>query len=155
MNFHASYHFPSTNEMIQSLGLEESGPVQKFFTNEVWRLSDEYVPFDTGMLKNNVMMDANGTSFTYLSIYAQYQWYGNLMVDPEYFVGAFPLKKDGIQVGFYSRKGVPKILDPNGRAMKQDWGGPLRGPYWTSRMWADRHEEIENAVQKFIERGAR
>lgn len=73
------------------------------------------------------------------------------MVDSDYLVGAFPLTKNGIQAGFFSRPGVPKILDPNGR--KLDNFNGLRGPYWTDRMWADRHEEIENAVQKFIERG--
>lgn len=149
MDFHASYNFPSTNEMIHNLGLEEAGPAQTFFTNEVWRLSDDYVPFGEGPLKNNVLVEP--TRYTHLEIYAQYQWYGNLMVDSDYLVGAFPLTKNGIQAGFFSRPGVPKILDPNGR--KLDNFNGLRGPYWTDRMWADRHEEIENAVQKFIERG--
>jgi len=147
INFQASCSFPSTNELIQGLGLEENGEVQKFFTNEVWRLSDDYVPLDTGMLKNNVAMQPD--KIIYTSIYSQYQWYGNLMVDPEYLVGAFPLTEFGIQVGFISRPGVPKILDPNGRIINNFNG--IRGPYWTQRMWADRHKEIEVAIQKHIE----
>lgn len=148
MDFHASYNFPSTNEMIHNLGLEEAGPVQTFFTNEVWRLSDDYVPFSKGILKDNVAMQPD--KIIYTSIYAQYQWYGNLMVDPDYLVGAFPYvdSKYGIQTGFFSRPGVPKILDPDGRKLNNFDG--LRGPYWTDRMWADRHEEIENAVQNKI-----
>lgn len=147
MNFEASYSFSSTDEMINNLGLEESGPVQRFFTNEVWRLSDDYVPFDTGMLKNNAAMEPD--KILYMSIYSKYQWYGELMVDLDYLVGAFPHTKNGIQDGFFSRPRVPKILDPKGRKLNNFEG--LRGPYWTQRMWADRHEQIENSVKKFIE----
>ena len=103
--------------------------------------------FDTGMLKNNVAMEPN--RILYMSIYSKYQWYGELMVDPDYLVGAFPHTKNGIQDGFFSRSGVPKILDPSGRKLNNFEG--LRGPYWTQRMWADRHEQIENSVKKFIE----
>lgn len=149
MNFEASFNLNSVDTIIHNLGLEEGGEVQKFFTNEIARLSDDYVPMDSGMLKNNYTIAPNGTYITYESIYARYQWYGLLMVDPDYLVGAFPLTKYGIQSGFFSRKGVPKILDPNGRALNNING--LRGPYWTSRMWADRHEEIEMAVQRYIE----
>ncbi len=149
MKFEASYNFQSINEMIQSLGLEEGGEAQRFFTNEIYRLSDDYVPMDSGNLKNNASMSLDGTYIIYDSVYARYRWYGNLMVDPDYLVGAIPLTKYGIQVGFFSRKGVPKILDPNGRTLNNFNG--LRGPYWTQRMWADRHEEIENALQRYIE----
>lgn len=148
MDFHASYKFPSTNELINNLGLEDEGPIQQFLTNEVWRLSDDYVPFSEGPLKNNVAMQTD--KIIYLMIYAQYQWNGLLMVDPDFLVGAFPHTKYGIQDGFFSRPGVPKILDPSGRTLNNFNG--LRGPYWTSRMWADRHEEIENTIKKEIER---
>lgn len=153
MDFEASFHLDSVDTVIKDLGLEEGGKVQKFFTNEVWRLSDDYVPMDSGFLKNNSSMTLDGTQIIYNAPYARYQWYGMLMVDPVYLVGAFPMTKYGIQVGFFSRKGVPKILDPDGRAINNFNG--LRGPYWVSRMWLDRHLEIEQAVQKFIERGGK
>ena len=147
MDFKASYNFASINELINDLGLEETGDVQRFFTNEVWRLSDGYVPFDSGNLKNNVAMQPD--QIIYLSIYSQYQWYGLLMVDPIYHFGGFPVTgENSFSEGFLSRKGVPKILDPNGRALDNFNG--LRGPYWTQRMWADRHEEIENSVKNYI-----
>lgn len=153
MDFQAKLELNSINTMIKDLNLEEGGSVQRFFTNEVWRLSDDYVPFDSGMLKNNTSMNLDGTQIIYNSPYARYQWYGMLMVDPDYLVGGFPLTKNGIQVGFFSRPGVPKILDPSGRAINNFNG--IRGPYWTSRMWADRQKEIEMAVQNFIERGGK
>ncbi len=153
MDFQAQLELNSIDTMIKDLNLEEGGSVQYFLTNEVWRLSDDYVPFDSGMLKNNSSMNLKGTQIIYNSPYARYEWYGMLMVDPDYLVGGFPLTKNGIQVGFFSRPGVPKILDPSGRALNNFNG--IRGPYWTSRMWADRQKEIEMAVQKFIERGGK
>ncbi len=153
MDFQVQLELNSIDTMIKDLNLEEGGSVQRFFTNEIWRLSDDYIPFDKGMLKNNSSMNLDGTQVIYNSPYARYQWYGMLMVDPDYLVGGFPLTKNGIQVGFFSRKGVPKILDPSGRAINNFYG--IRGPYWTSRMWADRQKEIEMAVQRFIERGGK
>lgn len=147
MNFNAEFHLNSIEEMLSDLNLEENGLVQQFFTNEVWRLSDDYVPNENGPLKNNVLVKPN--CLIYNSPYARYHWYGNLMVDPDYLKGAM----FNPNYGFWSRPGVPKILDPNGRTIN-NWNG-LRGPYWTSRMWADRHKEIELAVQKFIERGGK
>ncbi len=147
MSFNAKFHLNSVEEMLSDLNLEENGLAQQFFTNEVWRLSDDYVPYENGLLKTNVIVKSN--SLTYNSPYARYHWYGNLMVDPDYLKGAM----FNPNYGFWSRPGVPKILDPNGRAIN-NWNG-LRGPFWTSRMWADRHKEIELAVQKFIERGGK
>lgn len=147
MNFNAEFHLNSIEEMLSDLDLEENGLVQQFFTNEVWRLSDDYVPYAEGFLKANVIIKPD--SLIYNSPYARYHWYGNLMVDPDYLKGAM----FSPNYGYWSRPGVPKILDPDGRSIN-NWNG-LRGPYWTSRMWADRHKEIEQAVQNFIKRGGK
>ena len=129
MNFNAEFHLDSIDTMLQKLNLEESGLVQEFFTNEVWRLSDDYVPFDSGMLARNVSMSLDKRSIIYNSPYARYQYYGLLMVDPDYLKGAM----FSPSYGFWSRPGVPKILDPNGRSI-DNWNG-LRGPYWASRFF--------------------
>ena len=42
------------SSVLRRHGLQQSGPVQSFFTNEVMRRSDKYTPMQTGMLKNNV-----------------------------------------------------------------------------------------------------
>mgnify|MGYP004653022813 CR=1 FL=1 len=146
MEFDTSINLPSANQMIEELGLQERGPVQQFFTNEIWRLADEYVPMDSGNLKNDVIVEPD--KIIYSSIYAKYQWYANLMVDPQYLVGAFPITKHGIINGFYSRPGVPKIMDPEGRKINNFNG--LRGPYWAERMWADRQNEIIASVQEYL-----
>ena len=146
MEFDTSINLPSANQMIEELGLQERGPVQQFFTNEIWRLADEYVPMDSGNLKNDVIVEPD--KIIYSSIYAKYQWYGNLMVDPQYLVGAFLITKHGIINGFYSRPGVPKIMDPEGKKINNFNG--LRGPYWAERMWADRQNEIIASVQEYL-----
>lgn len=137
-------HFPSEDQIVQSFGLEEGGDVQLFFTNEVMRLSDDYIPMNSGNLKNNTSVKSDRTGYTYESIYAQYQWYGKLMVDPITLKGSFFSPR----YGHWSRPNTPKIMDPQGRDLNNTNG--LRGPYWTERMWADRGDEIISSLNKFI-----
>lgn len=136
--------FPEVEKVITDFGLQEGGPAQTFLTSEVKRLSDDYVPMSSGALKNNTTDKPNHTGYVYESIYAQYQWEGNLMVDPITLKGSFFNET----YGHWSRPGVPKILDPDGRKLNNFNG--IRGPYWVERMWADRKDEIIAAVNKFI-----
>lgn len=55
--------------------LNKNGNGQKFFTHEVRRNADPYVPMDTGALKNTATETAN--SITYIQPYARRQWYEN------------------------------------------------------------------------------
>lgn len=48
---------------------------QKFFTHEVRRLCDPYVPFATGMLKNTAI--ERTTQIEYIQPYARRQYYEN------------------------------------------------------------------------------
>jgi len=64
----------NTQQILQSRHLEANGQAQRFFTSEVKRLSDPYTPFDNGVLKSNVTLEAN--SITYNVPYARYQYYG-------------------------------------------------------------------------------
>ena len=51
--------------------LNKGGKVQQFFTSEVARMCDPYVPFDTGNLKNN--KEVSETYIHYKSPYAKKQ----------------------------------------------------------------------------------
>jgi len=62
-------------EILLRRGLEVDGEVQQFFTNEVARMCDPYVPMDTGTLKNDKSITKN--SITYEQPYAQKQYYEN------------------------------------------------------------------------------
>lgn len=55
--------------------LEKDGKAQRFLTHEIRRLSDPYVPMDTGTLKNTAVEDVD--SITYIQPYAAVQWYNN------------------------------------------------------------------------------
>ena len=50
--FDIDLHLAGTEALLRGLNLEQGGLVQRFFTSEVIRLSDKYVPFRSGILKN-------------------------------------------------------------------------------------------------------
>lgn len=62
-------------KILLKRNLNKNGKAQKLFTNEVKRLSDPYVPFDTGELKRNV--DVTTNQIIYKSPYAKKQYYKN------------------------------------------------------------------------------
>lgn len=62
-------------KIARKKGLDHRGAAQRFFTHEVRRLSDPYVPKKTGVLKNTAV--ENVDSITYPQIYAKKQYYGN------------------------------------------------------------------------------
>lgn len=140
------YKIKTPQEIVANLGLEEGGKVQSYFTREVQRLADDYVPMDSGALKDNVSFFPDNTGYTYDSIYSRYQWYGLLMVDEKTGKGAF----FSPTYGFWSRPNTPKILDPQGRRLNNVNG--IRGPFWVERMWNDRGEEICKSLEEFIRR---
>ncbi len=55
--------------------LNKNGKGQAFLTHEVRRLSDSYVPMDTGALKNTAREDT--ASITYVQPYSATQYYNN------------------------------------------------------------------------------
>ncbi|WKY44466.1 minor capsid protein [Eubacteriaceae bacterium ES2] len=55
--------------------IQANGQGQKFFTHEVRRLSDPYVPFRSGTLKNSAQ--EKGKEIHYITPYARRQWYEN------------------------------------------------------------------------------
>lgn len=62
------------SEIKINLGIEPNGRVQKFFTNTCYKHMDKYVPKDTGILRENVVLQSD--SITYQSPYAHAQYVG-------------------------------------------------------------------------------
>lgn len=116
-----------TKKILEARGMGSSNKVQKYLASEVARLSDPYVPFQQGMLKNQRQIAQDGSHIVYPSPYAHYQWYGEVMAGraPKHYTG--------------------KKLTYN--------GAPMRGARWTVRMLADKRNEIEKNVETFIKRG--
>lgn len=63
------------DKILLKRSLNKNGDGQKFFTHEVRRLSDPYVPMRTGNLKNNVS-ELEG-EIIYNAPYARRQYYEN------------------------------------------------------------------------------
>lgn len=125
-DYHCSFNL---QDCISKLGLEEKGRVQNAVTEEVLRLSGEYIPLDEGTLKDSGHIE-NGTDVVWKTPYAHYMWGGIVYEDPELHCAGFRVK-DG---GWRSRKGVEKL--PTDR--KLTYGGePLRGAKWVPRMLQD------------------
>lgn len=144
--FEVEIDLPGTHEMLQGLNLEPTGRAQQFFTNEIIRYSDKYVPFDAGILKNSAMPAPDYESIIYVAPYARYHWFGKKMVDPDTGKSSFYNPKSGRH---WSRPGVQKELTDEDM---QYQGAPLRGPRWIERMWQAEGQEIVESLQLFIER---
>lgn len=63
------------DRILLKRSLNKNGAGQQFFTHEVRRLSDPYVPFLTGALKNTATEEVN--RITYNTPYARRQYYEN------------------------------------------------------------------------------
>ena len=64
-----------TDKILLKRNLSKNGKAQLFFTSEVAILSDPYVPFDKGNLKNTRKIDKD--KITYVQPYAKKQWNEN------------------------------------------------------------------------------
>ena len=63
------------DRILLKRSLNKNGNGQRFFTHEVRKLSDPYVPFLTGVLKNTATETVG--SITYNTPYARRQYYEN------------------------------------------------------------------------------
>ncbi len=114
------------NAILADRGLGPDRQAEKFLASEVKRLSDPYVPFRQGTLKNTAQIeqDGAGTFLVYRTPYAHYQWYGEAMAGPP-----------------------PKHY--TGRPLTYSGGG-LRGPRWTERMLADRRADVVRSLAEHV-----
>lgn len=142
--FDIKVDFSSADTLLSGLGLEERGRVQRFFTDDVMRRADKYVPFESGVLKNSAQVVDNGTAITYTTPYARYLYYGKLYVDPIYLIGAF---HDPVTGRFWSRPGVKKI--PTNKDLQYN-EAPERGSHWVERMWQAEGNIIIDEVTRYI-----
>ena len=65
----------SADRILLKRGLNKGGDIQKFFTHEVRRLSDKYVPKRSGPLKNTALEKTD--RIEYLQPYSRRQWFEN------------------------------------------------------------------------------
>ena len=130
--------------ILKDHGLDEGGKVQRFFSSEIMRVSNPYLPFKAGALQSSARLTDNGDGIIYDTPYARYHWCGKLMVDPKTKKGAFYNPKTG---RFWSRPNTPKELTE--RDLKYR-GAPMRGPRWVERAWIDHISEVIKATEAYM-----
>lgn len=126
-------------QILASRGLGSSHAAQYYLASEMVRLSDPYVPFRQGTLKNSAAIARDGSAITYPGPYAHYQYVGRVM-GPN-----IPIIKGGQLAGFFSRG--PKRYTG---ASLQYHGAPMRGPQWDKRMLADKSEELIKSLANYV-----
>lgn len=133
MKYDVVVNINRANQIIKEHGLQTNGPVNKFFRDTVDRFCDPYVPFRTGMLKNNKRYTDNST-IVYTSPYAHYMYIGKKAIGPS------------------RPKGVKREI--SNVSLKYQ-GAPKRGAYWVERMMIDREQDVYNDLQEFLDSGGK
>lgn len=133
MKFEVELRLSNSNQIINNLGLQENGPVNEKFRNIADRFMDSYIPFSTGLLKNNKRYP-DKSSILYVSPYAHYHYKGKKALGPS------------------RPKGVKRTISDID--MKYQ-GAPKRGPEWDKRMMQDREKDIYQELQDFVDNGGK
>lgn len=99
---------------------------QKFVDSEVLRLSDKYVPFRSGALKQSGILgtDIGSGEVKYVAPYSRYQYYGKVMI------------------GKPPKQVTNRDLNYN--------GAPLRGAKWFEKMKINHKEQILKGAQRYL-----
>lgn len=130
-------------KIMVDLGFCPSGKMQKFIANTCYKHMDKYVPYYESNLRKNVSMSLDGTSITYESPYAQYQYYGKLMVMKNgkgaYYSPTY---------GFWSDKGEKKYLTN----IDLQYHTAGTGPYWDKRMITAEGDKVIQEIQDELRR---
>jgi hypothetical protein len=142
MQIVAKLELDDVEKILEKRGIGTGRKVQKFIDTECIDKMKPYTPNLNGVLSGSatactVIGSGKIIQFT---PYARYQYYGQLMVDPITLKGSFYDSKTGRH---WSRPGVPKILDPEGRGLSYNVSkSPQAGPHWFERMAYDYRDAI-------------
>lgn len=110
------------DRILRERGLGSSVDAVRYLVSEVKRLSDPYVPMQSGTLKNTAQITDD--SVLYNAPYAHYQYHGVVMA------GRAPKHYTGDAIDYH--------------------GAPMRGPEWDKRMMADRGDELRESFARHI-----
>lgn len=111
------------DRIMRTRGMGSDNRVRRFIASQVKRLSDPYVPMQTGTLKNTAVVSDDGSTLTYMGPYAHYQWYGEVMAGsaPKHYTGRILTHTD-----------------------------PMRGAHWVERAMADKSADLVRALRAYI-----
>lgn len=134
-----------TATILRNHGLNPEGRVQAFFTSEIMRKADPYVPYSAGALRESARVSEDKCAIIYETPYARYHWFGKLMVDPITKKGAFYSPT----YGFWSRPNVLK--EKSDRKLSYN-GAPMKGSRWVRRCWINERENIIKSTEAFMKK---
>lgn len=127
-----------TSVISLRLGIQNKGPVHKFFTHTCAIHMDKYVPYRTGTLATTVVEGGNTTSnvtedtITYAQKYAIYPYMG-IRKNAKF-------EMNGKSYRLY--KNMHYGTDKHS----------LAGPHWDKRMWTAEKNDIVKEVQDYVKK---
>ena len=131
--------------ILARLGVDRNGDVQMQLTRIVNKRITRYMPNRTGALSTKLKYIKSPTEIEVLAPYAQYQYYGKVMVNAK--TGKGPALIPGI--GYRYRKGT--VLKATDRNLSYDTTkNKLAGPFWDRRMMAAEKSAIVSDIQAYI-----
>lgn len=125
---HMSFYMRPNKEILARRGLDEHGQVQKHVDNEVLRLSEPYLPRDSGNLEKTGRMstELGSGEVNYTAPHARYLYHGKVMVGEK-------------SQSAWAKPSEKKVVIDKDISFQ---GGGKRGAYWFERMKADHQDEI-------------
>lgn len=149
MSTRVKVNMKPVNRIVTRLGLNKTGDVQMQATRIINQRITRYMPYRTGALATKLKFIKSPTEIEVLGPYARYQYYGEVMMDPETRAAGFK-DKDG---QWKSRRGVPKVR--SGRPIQYTkTKHPLAGPFWDRRLMAAEGAQIAKELQTYVDRKA-
>ncbi len=147
IEIHAEVTFhPSVNQLLAQYNLQTGGKVQQTIDDLVIVYSEDYCPWDTGLLASSPRTASviGSGLITYPGPYAHYQYYGEVY-GPNIWNGDQHIKN--APSPWFSPKGKKK--HPTGRSLQYDTSTkPLAGSFWVERMKADRIDDIVEQARR-------
>lgn len=137
--------------IMKKLGVEEGGAVQVQHTKNVLHRIQRYMPMNTGQ---TIRIMVAQTRITKPEIvlrvpYAQYLYYGRVMVDAK--TGKGPMNIPGVGLRFHKHA----TLKATDRDLAYNHSkNPLAGPYWDRRLVQAEGRAMAADLQRFVNRRA-
>lgn len=137
------------SKVLKDHGLNASGDVQMFHTQNVLRRIQKYMPYRSGyMIKRMIAAtDIRKPQIVVPGPEARMLYHGKVMVDPKTGAAGF-LTEDG----WKSRRGVPKVVS-NRDIQYTKTKNPEAGPYYDRRLVAAELPVMREELQSYIKRG--
>ena len=145
MNFEIEAFLPSQQEVMQKMGLDKDGHIQKIIDNSFIHYMRLKMPEDSGMMITNTK-NPEGGLITVETPYAHYMNEGILYVDPITGKGAFHDPRSGM---FWSRANTKKV--PSNTPLNYH-GGPDRGAHFVERTASENFDDIIQEAQKELDK---